>query len=107
VFGTGGDPLATGIVASLARPGGNATGVANRTNTLDIKRLELLRDLLPEALVIGMVLNPKNSMRWRSPSRRKTAPERSAVTWSWPAPARPSSWMRHLPLSSGRVPERC
>jgi putative ABC transport system substrate-binding protein len=61
VFGTGGDPVAAGIVASLGRPGGNVTGVANRTNTLDIKRIELLRDLLPEARVIGMILNPKNS----------------------------------------------
>lgn len=61
VFGTGGDPVATGIVANLGRPGGNATGVANRTNNLDIKRLELLRDLLPEATVIGLILNPKNS----------------------------------------------
>jgi len=61
VFGTGGDPVATGIVASLARPGGNATGIANGTNTLDIKRLELLRDLVPEARKIGMILNPKNS----------------------------------------------
>src|SRR5436190_15649515 len=61
VFGTGGDPVASGIVASLARPGGNATGVANRTNTLDIKRLELLRDLALHATTIGMILNPKNS----------------------------------------------
>jgi putative ABC transport system substrate-binding protein len=61
VFGTGGDPVAAGIVPSLGRPGGNATGVANRTNTLDTKRLELLRDLLPEVTVIGLILNPKNS----------------------------------------------
>jgi putative ABC transport system substrate-binding protein len=61
VFGTGGDPVASGIVSSLARPGGNATGVANRTNTLDVKRIELLRDLVPQATVIGMILNPKNS----------------------------------------------
>ena len=61
VFGTGGDPVAAGIVANLGRPGGNATGVANRTNNLDIKRLELLRDLVPAAGVIGMILNPKNS----------------------------------------------
>jgi putative ABC transport system substrate-binding protein len=61
VFGTGGDPVASGIVTSLARPGGNVTGIANRTNTLDIKRLELLRDLAPEARIIGMILNPKNS----------------------------------------------
>ena len=61
VFGTGGDPVGSGIVASLARPGGNATGVANRTNTLDVKRLELLRDLMPDSRTIGMILNPKNS----------------------------------------------
>jgi putative ABC transport system substrate-binding protein len=61
VFGTGGDPVAAGIVPSLGRPGGNATGVANRTNNLDTKRLELLRDLLPQATVIGLILNPKNS----------------------------------------------
>ena len=61
VFGTGGDPIAAGIVANLGRPGGNATGVANRTNDLDIKRLELLRDLLPEVTTIGLILNPKNS----------------------------------------------
>ena len=61
VFGTGGDPVAAGIVRSLGRPGGNATGVANRTNSLDIKRLELLRDLAPESGTIGLILNPKNS----------------------------------------------
>lgn len=61
VFGTGGDPVAAGIVPSLGRPGGNATGVANRTNTLDTKRLELLRDLVPQASTIGLILNPKNS----------------------------------------------
>jgi ABC-type uncharacterized transport system substrate-binding protein len=61
VFGTGGDPVAAGIVPSLGRPGGNATGVANRTNSLDIKRLELLRDLASEASTIGLILNPKNS----------------------------------------------
>jgi putative ABC transport system substrate-binding protein len=61
VFGTGGDPVASGIVPSLGRPGGNATGIANRTNTLDVKRIELLRDLMPQATVVGMILNPKNS----------------------------------------------
>jgi len=47
---TSSNPVGLGFVASLARPGGNATGVANRTNTLDIKRLELLRDLAPRVL---------------------------------------------------------
>jgi putative ABC transport system substrate-binding protein len=61
VFGTGGDPVAAGIVPNLARPVGNVTGVANRTNALDVKRLELLRDLLPEIATVGLIVNPKNS----------------------------------------------
>ena len=61
VFGTGGDPIAAGIVPNFAHPGANATGVANRTNSLDVKRIELLRDLVPGAKLIGLVLNPYNS----------------------------------------------
>jgi len=61
VFGTGGDPIAAGIVPSLGRPQGNVTGTANRTNALDTKRLELLRDLLPESSVFGLILNSNNS----------------------------------------------
>ena len=61
VFGTGGDPIAAGIVRSHGRPPGNVTGTANRTNALDTKRLELLRDLLPEVSAFGLILNPNNS----------------------------------------------
>ncbi|HEX3538621.1 MAG TPA: ABC transporter substrate-binding protein [Stellaceae bacterium] len=61
VFGTGGDPVAAGIVRNLGRPPGNVTGTANRTNALDTKRLELLRDLLPESAAFGLILNPNNS----------------------------------------------
>jgi putative ABC transport system substrate-binding protein len=61
VFGTGGDPVAAGIVPSLGRLQGNVTGTANRTNALDTKRLELLRDLLPESSVFGLILNSNNS----------------------------------------------
>src|SRR5947207_2545712 len=61
VFGTGGDPVAARIVTNLARPRGSVTGLANNTNALDTKRLELLRDLLPGIGVFGMILNPKNS----------------------------------------------
>jgi putative tryptophan/tyrosine transport system substrate-binding protein len=60
VFAVGGDPVKAGLVASLARPGGNVTGVANLTDTLIVKRLELARELVPNVAVIGILLNPGN-----------------------------------------------
>jgi putative ABC transport system substrate-binding protein len=50
------DPVAIGLVASLAHPGGNVTGVAELTDVTNGKRLELLRDLLPHAKRIGVVI---------------------------------------------------
>jgi putative ABC transport system substrate-binding protein len=58
VFGTGVDPVAAGLVASLNRPGGNVTGVANLNVEVAPKRLELLRELLPAARNIGHLVNP-------------------------------------------------
>jgi putative ABC transport system substrate-binding protein len=52
VFTSVGDPVAAGLVASLARPGGNITGISNITGGLMTKRLELLSELLPQAGVI-------------------------------------------------------
>ena len=52
------DPVGSGLVASLARPGGNATGVASMTAELGVKRLELLRELLPRATRLAVLINP-------------------------------------------------
>jgi putative ABC transport system substrate-binding protein len=58
VFTTGADPIAIGLVGSLSRPSGNATGVNIYLSDLGAKRLELLRQLVPNAAVIGMLVNP-------------------------------------------------
>ena len=60
VFIGGGDPVAAGLVASLARPGGNLTGVSILTAELMPKRLELLSELVPQARVIALLVNPNN-----------------------------------------------
>ena len=58
VFGMGGDPVKAGLVDSLGRTGGNATGYTLLTAELEPKRLGLLHDLLPDAGVIAVLLNP-------------------------------------------------
>jgi putative ABC transport system substrate-binding protein len=57
-FTTVTDPVKSGLVKSLNRPGGNATGTAGLTSELDPKRLELLHEMKPTATVIGVLINP-------------------------------------------------
>jgi len=61
VFASGGDPVAAGLVVSLSRPGGNATGVHVFQQVLEGKRLGLLRELVPSAALIAVLLNPTNA----------------------------------------------
>src|SRR5258708_29638161 len=58
IFTIGADPIAIGLVDSLSRPSGNVTGVNNYLSDLGAKRLELLRELVPNAAVIGVLVNP-------------------------------------------------
>ena len=61
VFRTGGEAVEVGLVASLARPGGNLTGVSMLTDELTPKRLELLSELVPQARLIALLVNPNNA----------------------------------------------
>jgi len=58
VFIGGGDPVEAGLVASLARPGGNVTGISFNTVELTSKRLELVSELVPQPRIIGLLVNP-------------------------------------------------
>jgi putative tryptophan/tyrosine transport system substrate-binding protein len=60
VFAVGGDPVELGLVASLARPDGNLTGVSTFAVELNPKRLELLSELVPQARVIALLVNPNS-----------------------------------------------
>ena len=61
VFRIGADAVELGLVASFARPGGNLTGVSLLTDELTLKRLELLSELVPQAGVIALLVNPGNA----------------------------------------------
>ena len=60
VFGVAGDPLGTGLVASLARPGGNVTGLSNQSADLAGKRLEILREVVPGLRRLAIMANIGN-----------------------------------------------
>jgi putative tryptophan/tyrosine transport system substrate-binding protein len=60
VFTGSDDPVGFGLVQSLSHPGGNMTGTAGFTSKLEVKKLEILHEVLPEPRLIGMLANPKN-----------------------------------------------
>jgi putative ABC transport system substrate-binding protein len=60
VFVIGEDPVKVGLVGSFSRPGGNVTGMTNFMNVLGAKRLELVSEAVPTAVVLGLLVNPNN-----------------------------------------------
>ena len=60
VFNIASDPVKLGPAKSFAHPGGNATGISMMTATLTLKRLELIRELLPQNATVGFLVNPDN-----------------------------------------------
>ena len=76
VFLSVGDPVATGLVASLARPGGNLTGLSDQSDELSAKRMEILKELRPNASRIAVMWNATNeamTLRYREIERAATA----------------------------------
>jgi putative ABC transport system substrate-binding protein len=73
VFATAGDPVGTGLVASLARPGGNVTGLSNQSAELPGKRLDLLRELIPTLRRLAIMANTGNPIGVREMSAVQTA----------------------------------
>jgi putative ABC transport system substrate-binding protein len=63
VMAVSGDPVGTGLIASLARPGGNITGLAHLSSELSGKRLELLREVVPQASRVALLWNPADPPR--------------------------------------------
>ena len=84
VFLTGGDPVKRGLVSSLNRPGGNVTGVSFFLNSLGPKRLELLRELVPDAAVIAVLVNPNFEAEIITTDAQSAARalERELIVWN-------------------------
>ena len=77
VFSVNEDPVNLGLVASLARPGGNLTGINFFTSELAAKRLELLRDLVPSATRVAVLVNPANPANTETTLRDVTTAARA------------------------------
>ena len=83
VFATGGDAVGSGLVASFARPGGNATGVVNVIESLLPKRLELLHEILPNARRVGILRDPNEPVSKANLGRIEQAATALGMTIVW------------------------
>lgn len=79
VFGSGNDPVALGFVTSLARPGGNMTGVVHNPPGLEVKRLQLLKQACPGVSRVNVLINPANTAHARNVSDAQAAAQALGV----------------------------
>lgn len=82
VFTGASDPVAVGLVATLNRPGGNMTGATMYAHTFGAKRLDLLRQLVPDGSAIGILLNPVNPSAAKEHRDLKAAAEKLGLSTS-------------------------
>ena len=87
IVGISGNPVGLGVVASLARPGGNVTGIAILTDDLEVKNLELLKQAVPTAQRIAVLTNPENPI-WASVLKRFNDAARALAVKILPLEAR-------------------
>ena len=80
VIGTAGDPVRSGFVKTLARPGGNITGMSNLTEELGPKQLELLNSMVPKLARVAVLLNPGNDSHGMTLKRIQSAAQRLSVS---------------------------
>src|SRR5262249_32722790 len=80
VMGAIADPVSVGIVSNLARPDGNITGFASQNVNLEVKRLEVLRDLLPHLSRVGMLANVSNPVLTASLQQLRSVAQALRVT---------------------------
>lgn len=102
VFGEGSGPVRLGLVASLARPGGNATGINFFAGEVLAKRLRLLHDLVPNAIRVAVLINPANALGAENTSRELQEAAQAiglqilASRPTWRSSARPNLGQEHL-----------
>jgi putative tryptophan/tyrosine transport system substrate-binding protein len=108
VFGTSEDPVKLGLVASLARPGGNATGVNFLNNETLSRRLALLHELVPKAIRVAVLVNLANATITETTLRGTQEAARSSGCNSMSlTPAQPARSMRLLTPSRRTRPKGC
>jgi putative tryptophan/tyrosine transport system substrate-binding protein len=104
VFGVGEDPVRLGLVVSLARPGGNATGMNFLNNETLSRRLALLHELVPKAVRVAVLVNPANATIAETTLRVHRKPPASSGCNSMSSmPAQPARSMRPLRHLAGKI----
>ena len=89
------DPIKMGLVASLNRPSGNATGMSLFTDVLAAKQLELIRELVPKASAIGILVNPDNPITEVNLRHTQDEAHKLGLTVHVLKASTKAIWMRH------------